>query len=82
MPKTSVILGATPDSLIKLPNIKQPIKGAHEGTNNVTTIVTIIGKRIFSFLETSLTCSILICLSFFVVNNLITGGRITGTKAM
>ena len=74
--------GTTPLSLIKLPNIKQPINGVHEGTMIQQTKVTIIGKRILSFLVASLGDSILICLSSFVVNKLIIGGKMIGTRAM
>ena len=55
-----VIFGTTPLSFTKLPNIKQPIKGAAEGTNKHVIAVTTIGKRIFSVFETSLGVSILI----------------------
>ena len=68
------MFGTTPDSLIKLPNIKHPTSGAQLGTNEHVTIVTRIGKIIFSVLETSLGVSILICLSFLVVKSLIIGG--------
>ena len=69
-----MIFGTTPLSLIKLPSIKQPIKGAALGTISTVMTVTIIGNKIFSFLETSLGFYILIALSFLVVNNLIIGG--------
>ena len=70
----SVIFGTTPDSLIKLPNIKQPINGAASLTMKTVINVTTIGKRIFSVLETSLGVSILIARSFFVVRSLMIGG--------
>ena len=46
------------------------------------TVATIIGNNIFSLFETGLSCSILIALSFLVVNNFIIGGWITGTRAI
>ena len=64
----------TPDSLNKLPNISIPTNGAVVGKIITTTIVTIIGNKIFSSCETGLSCSILIFLSFSVVNNFIIGG--------
>ena len=70
----SVSCLTTPDSLKRLPSISIPTSGAVVGRINTTTIVTIIGKRIFSSLDTGLNCSILIFLSFSVVNNFIIGG--------
>ena len=40
-------LVSEPTSLIRLPNISIPIKGTAEGTNSATTVVTVMGKRIF-----------------------------------
>ena len=44
------------------------------GNNKQVKIVTTIGKIIFSVCDTSLSCSILITLSFSVVKSLIIGG--------
>ena len=80
-----------PISLIKLPNINIPIKGTALGTNKATTVVTTIGKRIFStrrflisvFEGYFFSCSfILILNSFLVHHSLTTKGMITGTKAI
>ena len=60
----SVSCLTTPDSLNKLPSISIPTSGAVVGRISTTTIVTTIGKRIFSSLDTGLNCSILTSLSF------------------
>ncbi len=70
----SVSCLTTPDSLNRLPSISIPTKGAVVGRIKQTTIVTTIGKRIFSNLETGRSCAILIFLSFSVVNSFIIGG--------
>ena len=72
----------TPDSFIRFPSISIPIRGTAEGIRSVTTIVTAIGNKIFSPLLTSLSCTIFICLSLFVVSNFIIGGCIIGTNAI
>ena len=64
----------TPDSRNRLPSINIPTSGAVVGRMTQTTIVTIIGKRIFSSLDTGLNCSILTLRSFSVVSNFIIGG--------
>ena len=48
----SVSCLTTPDSLNRLPNINIPTSGAVVGKIRQTTIVTMIGNRIFSSLET------------------------------
>ncbi len=70
----------TPHSLKRFPNISIPTSGAVVGRIITTTIVTIIGKRIFSSFETGLSCSILILRSFSVVRSFIIGGWIIGTS--
>ena len=40
---------ATPDSLARLPSIRQATSGAAEGTSRATNTVIMIGKTIFSF---------------------------------
>ena len=64
----------TPLSLKRLPSISIPTRGAVVGRMSETTIVTTIGKNIFSSLLTGLSCSILIFLSFSVVKSFIIGG--------
>ena len=49
-----------PLSLNRLPIISIPISGATEGRSSAITMVTAIGKRIFSRCETTRSCSILI----------------------
>ena len=70
----------TPDSLNRLPNISIPTRGAVVGRIMQTTMVTTIGKRIFSSLDTGRSWPILIFLSFSVVSNFIIGGWIMGTS--
>ena len=72
----------TPDSLNRLPSISIPTRGAVEGRIRHTTIVTMMGNRIFSSLETGRSCSILILRSLSVVSNFMIGGWIMGTRAM
>ena len=64
----------TPDSLNRLPSISMPTRGAVVGRIIHTTMVTIIGNRIFSSLETGRSCSILILRSFSVVSSFMIGG--------
>ena len=70
----------TPDSLKRLPSISIPTKGAVVGRIRHTTMVTIIGNRIFSSLDTGRNCAILIFRSCSVVSNFIIGGWIIGTS--
>ncbi len=70
----SLSLSTTPDSLKRLPSMSIPIRGATEGRSSTHRMVTTMGKRIFSNLETSLSCSILVSLSFLVVRSLMRGG--------
>ena len=70
----------TPDSLKRLPSISIPTSGAVVGRIRQTTIVTIIGKSIFSSLDTGRNCSILILRSSSVVKSFIIGGWIIGTS--
>ena len=58
------------------------IGGAVVGSSKHTMIVTMIGNRILSNLDTGRSCSILILRSFSVVNNFMIGGWIIGTKDM
>ena len=64
----------TPLSLKRLPSMSIPISGAVEGRISTTTIVTTIGKRIFSSFDTGRSCSILILRSFSVVRSFMIGG--------
>jgi len=64
----------TPDSLKRLPSISMPISGATDGSNSTQKTVTMIGKQIFSSLETSRIWSITTSRSFFVVSARISGG--------
>ena len=75
-------LSHTPLSLIRLPSIRQPIKGAVEGSSRIITIATITGKSIFSVLDTGRSCFITMLRSFLVVSNFIMGGCIKGTNAI
>ena len=76
----SVSCFTTPDSLNRLPSISIPTRGAVVGRSRHTTIVTIIGKRIFSSLDTGRSCSILILRSFSVVKSFMIGGWMIGTS--
>ena len=42
-----------PHSRKRLPSIRQPTSGAVDGRSRMTKMVTMIGKRIFSLLETT-----------------------------
>ena len=72
----------TPLSRARFPSISIPTSGAAAGIRRTTSIVTAIGKIIFSFFDTGLSCSITASRSFFVVRSFIIGGCITGTRAM
>ena len=78
----SVSCLTTPDSLNRLPSISIPTKGAVEGRIRHTMVVTMIGNRIFSSLDTGLSCSILIFRSSSVVRSFMIGGWMIGTRAM
>ncbi len=73
---------ATPDSLIRLPNVSAPIKGAASGSRKAQSSRSTSGKRIFSRLETGRSCVILILRSACVVSSFIMGGWIIGTSAI
>ena len=73
---------STPHSLARLPNIRQAISGAAEGTSRATNTVTTTGNRIFSRLLTSRRGFMTICRSFSVVRAFMMGGWMTGTRAM
>ena len=72
----------TPHSRNRLPSIRQPIRGAVDGSSRMTKMVTMIGKRIFSLFETGRACTILIWRSFSEVRSFIIGGWISGISAM
>ena len=76
----SVSCLTTPDSLNRLPSISIPTRGAVVGRIIQTTIVTIIGNRIFSSFVTGRSCSILILRSFSVVRSFMIGGWMIGTS--
>lgn len=80
-----------PISFTRLPNISIPIKGTAVGTKRATSVVTTIGKTIFStrrFLISVVDgnffyCSFMLMLSSFLVHkSFTTKGMITGTKAI
>ena len=52
LPAVLVIRSTTPDSFIRLPIIRQPTRMAASGRVRATMMVTMMGKRIFSVLET------------------------------
>ena len=72
----------TPHSFIRLPSIRHPISGAADGRMRATIAVMMIGKTIFSVLDTGRSCPIFIARSFLVVNARMIGGWITGTRAI
>ena len=72
----------TPHSRKRLPNIKLPRRGATEGKSNDTTIVTRIGKMIFSLLLTLRVDCMTVIRSFLVVSIFINGGCKSGMSAM
>ena len=76
----SVSCLTTPDSLKRLPSINIPTSGAVVGRIRHTTIVTIIGNKIFSSFVTGLNCPILILRSFSVVQSFMIGGWMIGTS--
>ena len=56
LPAVLVIRSTTPDSFIRLPIIRQPTRMAASGNVSETMMVTMMGKRIFSVLETLARC--------------------------
>ena len=72
----------TPHSLSRLPKKSMPSRGIPEGTTKQVRIMPTMGKMIFSFCDTARAGFILMSRSFFVVNRRISGGCITGTRAM
>ena len=64
----------TPVSFSRLPSIRQPIRGAVSGSSSATNMVTMMGKIIFSVLETVRVCTILIFRCSGVVSAFIMGG--------
>ena len=78
----SVSCLTTPDSLNRLPSISIPTRGAVVGRIIHTTMVTMIGNRIFSSCVTGRSCPILIFLSFSVVRSFMIGGWMIGTSDM
>ena len=72
----------TPDSFRRLPKKSIPSSGIASGTTNVVSRKPMIGKRIFSVEETARGGRILIRRSRCEVSRRITGGWITGTRAM
>ena len=64
----------TPHSRHRLPSIRQPIRGAVEGSSRMQKIETMMGKTIFSVLETSLAWVMTVSRSFLVVSSFISGG--------
>ena len=64
----------TPQTLRRLPSIKQPINTSALGTIKPTITVTTMGKMIFSAMDTLRVGAILILRSFSVVKSLIKGG--------
>ena len=65
---------ATPDSVSRLPSIRQPTRGAAEGTSMATKMVTTIGKMIFSVLETGRSAVMRMQRSSLVVSARMIGG--------
>ena len=72
----------TPHSLSRLPKKRVPSSGIADGTTKVVSNKPMIGKRIFSVVDTWRGGFMWIRRSFLVVNRRITGGWITGTRAM
>ena len=78
----SVSWWTTPLSRNRLPSISIPTSGAVVGRMRQTTMVTMIGKRIFSILDTGRSCAILIFLSDSDVSAFMIGGWMIGTRDM
>ena len=72
----------TPVSFMRLPSIRQAIRGPAEGTSRATNTVTMMGKMIFSRRETSRRGRMTIRRSSAVVRARMMGGWMTGTRAM
>ena len=72
----------TPHSRRRLPKKSMPSSGMPEGTTKQVSSMPTMGKIIFSFCDTARAGFILIRRSFLVVNRRISGGWITGTRAM
>ena len=74
---------STPHSLIRLPNIRKPIRATAFGATSPVRIVTKIGNMILAVFDTfPAVYSIRILRSFFVVRSLMIGGCTIGTRAM
>ena len=72
----------TPVSRARLPNISAPMSGVADGNNTAQVVSTVMGKRIFSSLETGRSCTIFILRSSSVVSRRMIGGWMIGTRAM
>ena len=70
----SLSRSVTPVSLNRLPSIRQPIRGAVSGSSRATKMTTMMGKMIFSVLDTTRVCTILIFRSSALVSRFIMGG--------
>ena len=78
----SVSCFTTPHSLNRLPSMSIPTRGAVDGRIRQTTMVTMMGKSIFSSFDTERSCCIRILRSLSVVSSFIKGGWIIGTNAI
>ena len=72
----------TPHSRSRLPKKSMPSRGRPEGTTKQVRSMPTMGNTIFSFCDTARAGFIFIIRSFLVVNRRISGGWITGTRAM
>ena len=62
--------------------MSMPTRGMASGTMRATTMVTTMGKSTFSFLLTGRSCFMVMARSSLVVRAFMTGGWITGTRAI
>ena len=67
-------LAVTPHSRSRLPSMRQPSRGATEGRNRQVATMMMMGKRIFSDLETLRVGFMTMARSFLVVMSLMSGG--------
>ena len=72
----------TPQTLSRLPNMRQPTSPRASGTIRPTTKVTTMGKSTFSSWETGRRAVILMVRSFLVVSIFMKGGWIIGMSAI
>ena len=72
----------TPLSFAMLPNMSAPMSGTAEGSRRPQRMTTTSGKTTFSIFLTGRSCFMWILRSASVVHSFMSGGWMTGTRAM